>query len=215
MKINSLIKKIMTNKEKELSTEELMKIITGSEKLKMMVSLQSIMKDDDLESIMSNLKINKTEAARFKAFLELKRKTAKAKTEKRIELKTPEAAAKMAIELLRYRRSERLIEMLIDVQGRLISVETLNDGNRNAISITPDRIFKQPIIKHATAIILAHNHPSGDPTPSEEDINVTRDMQKAGKFLGIKVVDHIIVGDGKVESIKARGLIKWNPIVKG
>jgi DNA repair protein RadC len=95
----------------------------------------------------------------------------------------------------------------LDARNKLITKETISIGTINSSLVHPREVFEPAIRELAVAIILVHNHPSGDPTPSEDDIALTKRLIEAGKILGIEVTDHIIIGKNKYFSFKERGLI--------
>lgn len=96
--------------------------------------------------------------------------------------------------------------MMLDVKNRVIGIHTVSIGNLNSAIVSPREVFKAAILANAASIIVGHNHPSGDVTPSPEDIQVTTTLQQAGKLLGIEVLDHIIVGEeGAHTSLKQMG----------
>jgi DNA repair protein RadC len=86
-------------------------------------------------------------------------------------------------------------------------MEDVSVGGLHSSIVHPREVFKTAVKKSAASMILIHNHPSGDPTPSKEDIDITRRLIEAGKLMGIEVLDHVIIGDKKYCSLKARGLI--------
>jgi DNA repair protein RadC len=100
------------------------------------------------------------------------------------------------------RNVETLQVLLLNARHRLIRVEDVLDGTLDSIVVHPREVFKAAIAANAFAIVLAHNHPSGDPTPSEADIKVTRDLIRAGQLLKIEVLDHIILGRATAERAK-------------
>jgi DNA repair protein RadC len=117
-------------------------------------------------------------------------------------LDTPEAVVK----LLRARNLlldvEQLQVLLLNTRRRLIRVATVTDGTIDTLLVHPREVFKSAIAANAAGIVLAHNHPSGDPTPSEADIKVTRDLIRAGQLLKIDVLDHVILGRATPERPK-------------
>lgn len=96
--------------------------------------------------------------------------------------------------------------MLFNTKQNMIGDVTLTKGTVNASLATPREIFIQALRFQAVSLILVHNHPSGDPQPSREDILLTRRVEEAGRMIGIPVLDHIIIGDGTYVSMKERGL---------
>ena len=101
---------------------------------------------------------------------------------------------------------EELWVINMDTRNRVMSLVKLYQGSVNTTQVRGGEIFRQAILDNAPAILLAHNHPSGDPTPSPDDIALTRAMHQAGKLLDIDVLDHLVVGAGRFVSLKERGL---------
>lgn len=97
--------------------------------------------------------------------------------------------------------------LALDTKNKVIGVFTISSGSLNASIIHPRDVFQRAILSNAASVILVHNHPSGDPTPSPEDIELTRKLVEAGKMLDIAVLDHVIVGEGKYVSMKEKGVI--------
>lgn len=106
---------------------------------------------------------------------------------------------------------EHLVVLLLDNKNRVIGLNTVAIGSINEAIVTTRETFKPAILSNAVAIIIAHNHPSGDPAPSPEDIRITRKLVEAGKILDIEVLDHIIIGENSHVSLKEQGLgfEKW------
>jgi DNA repair protein RadC len=101
---------------------------------------------------------------------------------------------------------EHLRVILLDTRNRIITIDTVYKGSLNSSMVRVGELFRRAIRRNAAAIIVAHNHPSGDPTPSPEDVAVTRQVVQAGQMLDIEVLDHIIIGRGRFVSLKERGL---------
>jgi len=109
-------------------------------------------------------------------------------------LDTPERIADLLREDIRFKDNEQFHVALLNTRRRLIRIERISDGTLDTLLVHPREVFKPAIAASAAAIVLIHNHPSGDPTPSEADIKVTRDLIRAGQLLKIDVLDHIILG---------------------
>lgn len=105
---------------------------------------------------------------------------------------------------------EKFLVILLTAKNQVIDVESVSVGTLTASLVHPREIFKVAIRRSAHAIILAHNHPSGDPTPSREDREVTMRLIQVGKLIGIEVLDHIVMGDGRYVSFRERGLADWS-----
>ena len=102
---------------------------------------------------------------------------------------------------------ETALMLALDTKNKIIGVFTISTGSLNASIIHPRDIFQRAILSNAASVILAHNHPSGDPTPSSEDIELTGKLVEAGKVMDIAILDHVIIGDGKFVSLKERGVM--------
>lgn len=119
----------------------------------------------------------------------------------------PEDIAEIMIEKLQFTNQELFFTVLLTTKNTIISFEEISRGGLNIASIFPREVFNKAIRQSAAKMILVHNHPSGDPTPSSEDINLTNRLMEAGKLIGIRVLDHVIIGEGDYISLKEQGLI--------
>jgi len=117
-------------------------------------------------------------------------------------LDNPEAIVRLLKAVNLVRNVETLQVLLLNTRRRLIRVEPISDGTIDTLLVHPREVFKKAIAANASAVVLAHNHPSGDPTPSEADIKVTRDLIRAGQLLKIDVLDHVIIGRATTERAK-------------
>lgn len=116
----------------------------------------------------------------------------------------------LLMEEMLYEKREVLIELILNVKGELESKEIISIGELAATNIHPREVLSPAIRKGAAAIIVAHNHPSGDPTPSDEDIIATRRLFEAANIVGIRLLDHIIIGNGTYTSLRVEGVIPSN-----
>jgi len=123
------------------------------------------------------------------------------------DFSSPKAVAAYMMERLRYKRQEHFCAALLTSKNKLIQVDTVSIGGLTASMAEPRAVFRRAIDGNAAALVLIHNHPSGDPIPSEDDIKVTRTFVAAGAVMGIPVLDHIIIGDGKFISLAEHGYI--------
>ncbi|NBV21023.1 MAG: JAB domain-containing protein [Proteobacteria bacterium] len=114
-------------------------------------------------------------------------------------LNSPELIASLVREEARGYEVEHLIVLLLNTRLRLIRMEHLSHGTLDSVHVHARDVFKHAILANASSIVLVHNHPSGDPTPSEEDIRITRDLIRAGRLLKIEVADHVIIGHRTTE----------------
>lgn len=115
--------------------------------------------------------------------------------------------AELLMDEMIYEKRELLIALLLNVKGEVESKEVISIGELASTNVHPREVFSPAIRKGAAGIIVAHNHPSGDPTPSQEDIIATNRLLEASRIVGIKLVDHIIIGNGRYISLRAEGII--------
>ena len=111
------------------------------------------------------------------------------------------------VEDLRHKEQEQIRIMLLNTKGALIRDILISQGTVNTSVVSPREIFLEALKYHAVNLILVHNHPSGDPAPSQEDIQLTRRVKEAGELIGIRLLDHIIIGDNSYISFRERGII--------
>ncbi|QGU00050.1 UPF0758 family protein [Candidatus Syntrophocurvum alkaliphilum] len=164
------------------------------------------LKEASLEELMNIKGIGLAKAVSIKASMELGRRIALTVQEK-IPIKSPEDVKNIVMEEMRYFDREHFRVMYLDRKGGLLFMQDVSIGGLHSSIVHPREVFKTAVKRSAASIILIHNHPSGDPTPSLEDINVTQRLIEAGKILGIEVLDHIIIGELKYNSLKEKGLI--------
>lgn len=117
----------------------------------------------------------------------------------------PNDAAAYLMPILRYEMKENFVVLLLNTKNKIIGHRVISIGSLAASIVHPREVFKEAIKANAASIIVAHNHPSGDPSPSGEDVAVTKRLVKAGKIMDINVFDHIIIGDSKYLSMKEKG----------
>lgn len=117
----------------------------------------------------------------------------------------PNDAAAYLMPILRYEMKENFVVLLLNTKNKIIGHRVISIGSLAASIVHPREVFKEAIKASAASIIVAHNHPSGDPSPSGEDVAVTKRLVKAGKIMDINVLDHIIIGDSKYLSMKEKG----------
>jgi len=158
--------------------------------------------DASLDEIRSVKGVGRDKAATLKAAFELARRMARELREEQPLLDTPARIADFLREEHRHETSERLYLLLLNTRRRLIRYERLAQGTQDTLLVSPREVFRVAILANAAAVVLAHNHPSGDPSPSEADIRVTRDLIRAGQLLKIEVLDHLILGHRTPERSK-------------
>ncbi|UCH35159.1 MAG: DNA repair protein RadC [Armatimonadota bacterium] len=150
--------------------------------------------------------VGMAKAAQIKAAFELGKRLATITNEKPV-VNCPEVAAGLVMEDMRYQDKEHFKALLLDVRNRCIAVRPVSMGSLTSNVAHPREVFHEAVSHSAHSVIVAHNHPSGDPTPSEEDKALTRRLVEAGKVMGIEVLDHVIIGDGRWVSLKEKGLM--------
>ncbi|MGI5920415.1 MAG: RadC family protein [Syntrophomonadaceae bacterium] len=209
--------KLVIHGEKNLTDSELLAVILGMGTRNisaidlansLLVSYGSLrhLKEASLEELKSHKGIGLAKAVSIKAAAELGRRIA-LDIQHRTTIKSPEDVKNMVMEEMRYFDREHFRVLYLDRKAGLVTMEDISIGGLHSSIVHPREVFKTAIKRSAASIILVHNHPSGDPTPSREDIEVTRRLIEVGKIMGIEVLDHIIVGDNTYCSLKAKGSI--------
>lgn len=160
----------------------------------------------DFADLCAEKGVGPAKAAQLKAALELGRRLLVASPQERPEVKSPADAANLLLLEMGFLEQEHLKTILLDTRSRVIEIPTVCVGGLNMAAARMGDIFRGAIKAGASALILVHNHPSGDPTPSPEDIALTRQAVQAGELLGIEVLDHIVIGRQRFVSLKERGL---------
>lgn len=145
-------------------------------------------------------------AAQIKAAIELGRRLVLEAPEERPLIHTPADAAELVQYEMNALEQEELRVLLLDTRNRVLQIETVYRGSVNSSQVRVAEIFKAAIRRNAASLIVIHNHPSGDPTPSPDDVAITRAILQAGELLDVKLLDHIIIGSGRFISLKERGL---------
>ncbi|HHX49997.1 MAG TPA: DNA repair protein RadC [Clostridia bacterium] len=151
--------------------------------------------------------IGLAKASQIKAAVELGRRISLDRGEIRPVIRSPEDVAALLMEKMRFLDREHFQVLTLNTKNQVLGIETAFIGSLNSSIVHPREIFKEAIRRSAAALILVHNHPSGDPNPSPEDLAVTRRLQEAGQLLGIEVLDHVIIGDQRFYSLKQQGNI--------
>lgn len=141
-------------------------------------------------------------ASQLKAAIEIGRRLALETGQQRIVINSPEEAASQVMYEMAGLTQENLWVMNLDVRFHLLNIEKLYVGSVTMSMVRSAEVFKAAILQNAVSVIVVHNHPSGDPTPSTDDILLTRNLVQAGKLLDIQVSDHLVIGQGKYISMK-------------
>lgn len=150
--------------------------------------------------------IGPAKAVEIKAAFEVGRRLMMAAPQEKLKVTSPHDAANLLMSEMSLLEQEHLRVVLLDTRNNVLQMPTIYVGSLNSSVVRVGEIFKIAIKENAAAMIVAHNHPSGDPSPSAEDVHVTRQIVKAGQILNIEVLDHIVIGQQRFVSLKERGL---------
>ncbi|MBN1581067.1 MAG: DNA repair protein RadC [Anaerolineae bacterium] len=196
-----------------LSNAELLQLVTGVGYLDLCPALYTTagsltainrMTIEEIADLVNGL--GEGSAVAIKAALELGRRLMIENGGDRAQIRSPADAANILMSLIGDAEQEHLVVMLLDTKNRVIATPTLYIGNVNTSIIRTAEIFRQAVRRNAVGIIVAHNHPSGDPSPSPEDVQVTEHIVEAGKLMDIDVLDHLVIGKARYVSMKERRL---------
>lgn len=163
--------------------------------------------DASMEELCAIGGVGLAKAAQIKAALEVGRRVALSSYGLRPVIRSPQDAAGMVMEEMRHLDREHFVALLLNTKNQVLAREVVAVGTLSSSTVHPRELFKLAIRRSAAAVILLHNHPSGDPWPSQEDIQVTQRLIEAGRIIGIEVLDHIVIGDNKYISLKAENLL--------
>lgn len=158
-----------------------------------------------LEQLTAIKGIGPAKALQIQAGVELGRRLSGSAPEERYTVRTPHDAAELLMEDMRYLNKEHFVCLFLNTKNHVIGRETISVGSLNATIVHPREVFRSAIQRNSASILCAHNHPSGDPAPSREDIELTKRLAEAGAVVGIEVLDHLIIGDGCFTSLKEKG----------
>ncbi len=158
------------------------------------------------EDLMKIHGIGQVKAVQLKCIGELSKRIATAVARPQLALNNPGSIASYYMEQLRHEEQELVICMMSDIKGHFLGDKVLTRGTATGSLVTPREIYIEALRRHAVSLILVHNHPSGDPVPSEEDMKITSRIYQAGEILGIRLLDHIVIGDHRYCSFVESGL---------
>lgn len=201
-----------------LSNQELLAILLGSgtrEESVMALSHRVLMHfeglkllhDATIEELTAIKGIGEAKGVLMLASLELGKRMNQYKPEARYVIRSPEDGADYVMEEMRSLNQEHFVVLFLDTKNQIIHRQTIFIGSLNASIVHPREVYREAVKRSAASIIVAHNHPSGDPTPSQEDIHVTRRLVESGKMIGIELLDHLVIGDRKFVSLKEKGYL--------
>ena len=150
--------------------------------------------------------LGEAKAAQVKAGMEIGRRLLSTQSDERVAVRSPMDVANLLLAEMSFLEQEQLRVVLLNTKNQVMSIPEIYRGNVNTSLIRVGEVFREAIRQGCPAIIIVHNHPSGDPTPSQDDVQITKQMVEAGKLLDIDVLDHLIIGQQKYISLKERRL---------
>jgi DNA repair protein RadC len=151
--------------------------------------------------------VGPAKAALIQAAVQMGRRLAAQPAETRPVINCPDDVVKLMMEEMRGLDREHFRALLLNSKNQVLYADRIAVGTLSQSSVHPRELFKNAVKRNAAAVILVHNHPSGDPTPSRQDLDVTKRLARAGEIIGISVLDHVVIGDNNFVSFKASGLI--------
>ncbi|RFA34574.1 hypothetical protein CAI16_10940 [Virgibacillus dokdonensis] len=202
----------------QVSNAELLAIILGSgTKSESVLSLSNrllmhfeglkLLNDATIEELIAIKGIGRAKGVLVLAAIELGKRMNGFQSGDRYVIRSPEDGADYIMEDMRILNQEHFVALFLNTKNQVIHRQTIFIGSLNASIVHPREVFREAVKRSAASIIVAHNHPSGDPTPSQEDIHVTRRLVESGKMIGIELIDHIIIGNRKFVSLKEKGYL--------
>jgi DNA repair protein RadC len=166
-----------------------------------------LLKAASLEEMTEIKGIGYAKAIQILAAVEIGRRIANLSYNDRYVIRSPEDGAKYLMNDMRFLSQEHFVCLYLNTKNQVIHKQTVFIGSLNASIVHPREVFREALKRSAASIIAAHNHPSGDPAPSREDIEVTKRLVECGKIIGIDLLDHLIIGENKFVSLKEKGYL--------
>lgn len=166
-----------------------------------------LLKDASIEEMTTINGIGEAKAIQLLAAVEIGRRVNNLCYSDRYVIRSPEDCANYCMNDMRFLTQEHFVCLYLNTKNQVLHKQTVFIGSLNASIVHPREVFKEAFRRSAASIICLHNHPSGDPTPSKEDIDVTKRLLECGKIIGIDVLDHLIIGEKKYVSLKEKGYL--------
>jgi len=151
--------------------------------------------------------IGEVKAIQLKCISEMAMRMSRTQAEKKLNFNNPDTVSNYYMETLRHEKKEKVILILLNQQLKFLSDVVLSVGTINKSLISPREVFVHALKENATQFMLLHNHPSGDPTPSQSDIQITKQIISLSNIMDLPLIDHIIIGDNRYVSLRASGYI--------
>ncbi|WRP05433.1 DNA repair protein RadC [Rossellomorea aquimaris] len=167
----------------------------------------NLLKDASLEEITKTKGIGLAKAVQIMAAVEFGRRISDLAFDDRYSIRSPEDGANYVMNDMRFLAQEHFVCLYLNTKNQVLHKQTIFIGSLNASIVHPREVFKEAFRRSAASIICIHNHPSGDPTPSREDIEVTKRLVECGRIIGIDILDHLIIGEKKFISLKEKGYL--------
>lgn len=167
------------------------------------------LEDCSMEEMTKVKGMGTAKACQVLAAIELGKRVATHPRKERATIESPSDIAKLFMEKMRYYKKEHFCTLLLNSKGKILGEVEISIGDLNSSMVHPREVFLQAVRRSAAAVVLIHNHPSGDPTPSKDDIDITKRLMESARILGINILDHIIIGDGVYFSMKAENLMEF------
>ena len=215
MDTKEIRKKLNDGGIESLSDEELLGLIARGKTAGQFCIAETFATGDGLKAELARCKspeeisikfgLTELQAVSILAAMELGKRVAMLPTQKPYRVSSPGDAAGYFMKSLRHENHERFLVMLLNTKYHIIRVQQVAEGSLSSAVVHPREVFAPAIIHHAASMIVAHNHPTGDPNPSFEDKQLTKSLKNAGEIFGIPLMDHLVIGDGYYYSFREHG----------
>ncbi|WP_100011954.1 RadC family protein [Lentibacillus sediminis] len=210
--------RLLKNGAAHLSNQELLAILLGSGTREEPVTALShrvlmhfeglkLLGDATIEELMAIKGIGSAKGVLLLSAIELGKRMHQYRPDDSYVIRSPEDGADYIMEEMRSLNQEHFVALFLNTKNQIIHRQTIFIGSLNASIVHPREVFREAVKRSAASIIVAHNHPSGDPSPSQEDIHVTRRLSESGKMIGIELLDHLVIGNRKFVSLKEKGYL--------
>lgn len=195
---------IKTGTKEKTSVELAQEILSIESKNKENIQF---LQDISIEEFMNIKGIGRVKAIQIKAICELTKRMSRPIENIETKIRTSDNVAQLLMNEMKYEKREKLKVLVLNTKNVLLKIIDVSYGGTNSATVEPKDVLTEPIKMGAPRIILVHNHPSGDPTPSKEDIELTKRIYNAASILGISLLDHVVIGNNKYASIVSTGRI--------
>ncbi|MCT1903373.1 RadC family protein [Oceanobacillus sojae] len=202
----------------KLSNQEILSILIGSgskndpvqmlaDRILMHFEGIKLLRDATVEELTAIKGIGVAKSLNILAAIELGKRISSYKSLDTYMIRSPEDGANYVMEEMRNLAQEHFVALFLNTKNQIIHRQTLFIGSLNASIVHPRELFREAVRRSAASVLVCHNHPSGDPTPSQEDILVTKRLVESGKIIGIEVIDHLVIGNERFVSLKQKGYL--------